>query len=74
MVAFADYNRSAGAAIRPGRVQNEAVGKSAAECPVIVEEKTRLLEADEICLLEQRLDISNNVMSASEAVRRVRVL
>ena len=54
MIAFADYNRRAGAAIQPGRVQDEAVGKGAAESPVIVGEKTRLLQAesDEICLLE----------------------
>ena len=41
---------------------------------MIVGKEARFLEADDVCLLEERLNVRDNVVSARKTVRRVRIL
>ena len=68
VVAFVDNDRYTRATTYPWRMDNTTAGKSTAERPVIVREEARLLQADNVCLFEQRLDVGDNVMSARKAV------
>ena len=41
---------------------------------MIVRKKARFLQADDVCLLEERLNVCDYVVSARETVRRIRIL
>ena len=55
VIAVVNHNGYPSTPANPWRVENAAAGESATQRPVIVGEKACFLQADNICLLEQRL-------------------
>ena len=68
VIAQADNHCNTRATTHPRRVQDATAGESAAEGSVVVGEKARLLEADDVCLLEQLFDVGDDVVATSKAV------